>query len=321
MTTLNKIETDSVKGVFFEKISDFNSFIFSNPKKLNLDRYNTVSNYFGGNSFYGNEGNYSLNELKEKRKSTPVFVSRFDRYLSDFKGENPSLNFSVTEKRAKKIVYSSYPVGVFSFDRASIGLKKIYKIDLTNKFTSVSTKVDIEKGVKKTTTTTKNVYATFERSKADKAVDLYFCGGIHLYQDSSELFNQSILLSLLCDFYKRKKVATNIYIFVPSKNNDITYFACVKIKEAKDDFNPSLISFYSADASFFRCQGFLSLVKSYDTFNKKIPSGLGKAVNDINVFADCISIYRDKMKSKNEHFLVPNIKRDSDIRDFFDNLK
>ncbi len=267
-----------------------------------FDKYSVESQMTRNPNFYGTS---SFEEL-QKGVTTFKDPSLIERLLSQV---TDKLSAVTTDKiKAKKLKYNPNGMGMFSFDRAAIGmyrLKEFYspihsKVVDQSEVNTIKTnhylKSDnslVEKrweqqkdGRAKIRTATKNVFAYLPPAeKQSKAVELLiYCGGEALVKDDALLYS-GISAIVVAQLLEAAKIKTRINVVIGSfdKEKDRSFGSLIAVKNYDEKLDANLLALLSSDARFFRYEGFKGIVCSYDSFKAKCPPSLGSPISSSNL--------------------------------------
>lgn len=206
--------------------------------------------------------------------------------------------------KARKVKFNPNGLGVFVFDRASMGMyrlnefyspskNKVVAPELVRKTSlgyelisdgSVIQQRGEEKsdGKPKIRTTSKNVYAYFPKiNKERQAVELYISCGAHSKIKAEELLYSGISAIVVAELLEKAKIQTKISVVFGSSPDGYTknaYACLVPVKKYDEPLDKNILALLSSDPRFFRYEGFKGIVSIYDYFRKPVPPSLGRGM-------------------------------------------
>lgn len=212
--------------------------------------------------------------------------------------------------QVQKIKFNPYGLGLFSFDRAAMGmyrLKEYYSyfhnrsldksevnfstnpISLMENGTTVWHRWEEKPdGRPKIRTTSKKVYAYFPKSaKNRKSVELVMVAGGHSGITAEQLLYTGVSAIIVAQLLETARVKTKISILLgssPDQYSSTFYGSLIPAKHYDENLDINLLALLSSDPAFFRWDGFKALVASYDHFQRVIPDTFGMALTKERMF-------------------------------------
>jgi hypothetical protein len=204
----------------------------------------------------------------------------------------------------KKMRYNPYGLGMFSFDKAAMGMYRL------KEFYSPSNSSIVEKeqvdtsmqpfrflldsseviqrweqkpdGKLKIRTNSKNVYAYFPKvKKENRAAELFLCCGGSAARTADQMLYSGMSALIIAQLLEKAGVKTKISIVVgssPDNYQDTVYAAIVPVKNYDENLDINLIALLTSDPRFFRWDGFKGIIAAYDHFKRVIPFSFGSAM-------------------------------------------
>jgi len=270
--------------LFFDSVFAFNAFVddeIRNLSSANQSRWDfieesTDSQLQSGTDWYGTPTPKDVKELNEHRtflgmslvaKIQPKIKDKLTHYLQ-------YLNDSVLPK--PKMAYNDRGLGVFSFERAAMGMYKQFSVNtLTPLNTSVS-QMNIELRNKKVQTSVKSVYAYFkDKQMSYPSLQLYIMAGANAHVKGNDLLYVGLACTELVEFMELRGVSVEVNVMLGTFFKDQVTMGCVRVKRFQDKLDKNQLLLMSSDPRYFRFRGFKSLVAMSNYFGLTIPSGLG----------------------------------------------
>ena len=176
-----------------------------------------------------------------------------------------------------RLCYNDRGLGMFSFDRASLGLIHNTRLNTTTPLDQITTQLRIELGKLKVLTRIKKVYSYFK----DKAVSLpslrlYLMAGANARIAGDEMLYAGLACAELVGFVEQRGVATEVNVLLGTSFNKQVTLAVVTVKRFQDCLDKNQLLLISSDPRYFRFKGFKALIALSNCFNLKIPPGLGR---------------------------------------------
>lgn len=192
-----------------------------------------------------------------------------------------------------KMAYNDRSLGVFSFDRAAMGLYKTYPINLSSAIDSAISQLHIASGLKSPRTAVKKVYAYFENVPMDKPLmELYILAGAPAKIKGDNILYVGIACSILVEYLQERGVAVKVNILYGSEDRKRVYFADMILKKADQPLDLNQLLLLSSDPRYFRFKGFEKLISIYDYFKATIPEHFG--IMSQHMATDFVAQYNPK---------------------------
>jgi len=176
----------------------------------------------------------------------------------------------------RKLDYNDRNLGIFSFDRAMMGMYKLNNIDLSTSLSTQKSQIAVELGRTKPKTTVKKIFAYFsDQNKSADAVTIYqVCGGAANI-DGDNLLYTGIATSILVEYLEKRNIPVQVKGILASGVNGTYRGALVTLKSFQNKFDMNTFLLFTSDPRYFRCKGFLGLISTSNYMNFNIPSNLG----------------------------------------------
>jgi hypothetical protein len=292
----------------FNNLLDYHKWVnvsIGNISKKNRDllamfHKSTIDQYIRQNPNWFGEGT-SYSELVKgiTQYKDPQLIENIFNQIND------KVSTQTKDKiKARKVRFNPNGLGVFVFDRASMGmyrLKEFYSpslnqvvdeklvISTKNGYKLLSDSSHIEEryeqkenGDPKIRTTSKNVYAYFpKKNKEKQAVELFISCGGHVGIKADQLLYSGISAIVVAQLLEMARIQTKISIVFGSSPDGFeqSVYAClVPVKNYDETLDVNLLALLTSDPRFFRYEGFKGIIASYDYFNAKCPDSLGKGM-------------------------------------------
>ncbi len=283
-----KSESNSYHYLLFDSVGSFTAFVDAETEKLttaNAARWKSVlhqtqQHVEKGSDWYGTPPASSIPELEQHhsflgmqllKKLQPKIKNYLHPYLEH-------LNAHVIPK--PKIAYNDRGLGMFSFERAAMGLFRLGSINLKTPLERTTTQLHIELG--KTRTTTKKVYAFFKDKKtAYPSLQLYLMAGANANIKGNEMLYAGLACSELVEFLEARGVAVAVSVLMGTSFENRVVMGVVCVKRFQDKMDKNQLLLLSCDPRYFRFRGFKSLIALSNYFGYTIPSGLGKITTNM----------------------------------------
>lgn len=238
-------------------------------------------------------------------------------------------------------------LGVFSFDRAAMGLyrnKEWYSpkhnrvVDEREVYTKKSKSYLLEdkspveqrweqreNGKPKVRTTNKKVFAitTKNRSSLSQAVDIFLYAGSHAGTTSNQMLYTGISAILTAEILEQVGIKTRIRIVVGSTDGNDFYGTVIPVKDFGQVIDRNLVALLSSDSRFFRHAGFKGILASYEHFGAYLPSSYGSPAysDDLEGYIRNSNIFSDESAAGIKLFFGGQFNKNSVIADIKKKMK
>lgn len=249
--------------------------------------------WFGGTSY--SELKAGVTDYKKPELITKIYNQVSDTISADVRDQI----------KARKVKFNPFGLGVFSFDRAAMGMYRLneyYSPSLRKVvqqeevfhtgevFELISDRSAVIKrleerpdGKPKVRTTSKNVYSYFPPVHKDsKAVELYISCGGHVGIKAEEFLYSGISAIIVAQLLEKARIKTRISIVIGSSpdNYDKTAYACIiPVKNYDEALDLNLLALLTSDPRFFRYDGFKGVISTYNHFGAICPNTLGRGLD------------------------------------------
>ncbi len=270
--------------LLFDSVFAFNAFVDDEIKNLSSEnqlRWNfieesTDSQIRSGSDWYGTLKPKSVQELDEHRtflgmklinKIQPQIKEKLTQYLE-------YLNEAVLPK--PKMAYNDRGLGVFSFDRATMGMYQTFPVNTSSPMNTSVSQLHIELGNKQIRTSVKSVYAYFkDKQMSYPALQLYIMAGANAQVKGDDLLYVGLACAELVEFMELRGVSVEVNVLLGTSFDSQMILGCIRVKRFQDKLDKNQLLLMSSDPRYFRYRGFKSLVALSNYFGMTIPSGLG----------------------------------------------
>jgi hypothetical protein len=165
--------------------------------------------------------------------------------------------------KEKRVDYNARGLGVFSFDRAAMGLHK----------------VKLESGKVVARTNNKKVFAYFPKSNRPKpAVEIYLTAGGPARVDAKGLLYSALSGILVAEKLQKEGAKVKIHVLIGSKSGWEMCVAAIPVKDWSEQVDADLLALMTSDSGYYRHTGFRALIHIWDHFGKEVPDRLGEPV-------------------------------------------
>lgn len=268
----------------YDSIDSFHDFVNGRIKALSTKNRETWQNRLHaaqhrintGADFYGTPPPTHLDELENHdrflgmhllKALQPKIKKHLHRYLTH-----------VTQKLLPRprIAYTDKGTGMFSFDRAAIGLHRTHRIDTSSPIHTHISQLRIALEKYSYTTGVKKVYAYFkDQPIAYPTVRIYLKAGGNAKVKGDDLLYTGLGCSEVARFMEQHGIAVEVNVLVGSTFQHTTIMGIIPVKRFGDPLDHNLLLLLSSDPRYFRFRGFKALIAQADFFKLKIPESLG----------------------------------------------
>ena len=252
------------------------SLFLDNQQTLEMIAKNAKARVVKSSTWYGSPPPTSMKDLEEHRYFgkmelldviAPKIQKELDRYtnlVEDQLLKRPQLSAN------------SKGLGVFSFDRAMMGLYKLPLAKGSSALEKFLHQLKIELHQDKATTV-KNTHLYFENKSASKpTLTLTLLAGANANIQGDSLYYVGIAVALLTEYLESCHIGVAIDVLLGTSFGLHTIVSVIRVKrfEAPLDVNQLLV--LGSDPRYFRYNGFKGLIALADYCGLNIPNGLGK---------------------------------------------
>ena len=271
--------------LLFDGPGQFNAFVDRASQALNGHNFEvlkgvnatTQSHLNSRSEWYGLPVPTSIDELDRHDSFLGIELlkqikPKIARHLSEY------LRYLEADIMPKpKIGYNDRGLGLFSFDRAAMGLYPTGKIALDTPIEKTAAQLTIELGRDKLQTRIKKVYAFFEdKERTYPSIRLYLMAGANAQVEGNALLYVGLACAELVEFLEARGVAVEVNVLIGSAFRKQVCLACVRVKRFQDKTDKNLLLLLSSDPRYFRYRGFKALIALSNHFGFNIPKGLGR---------------------------------------------
>lgn len=207
----------------FDSVGSFHAFVDDEMKSLSAHNHEmmktinkgTQDEIEKGTEWYGTPAPKSIAELdnhisfmemhlmKEVQPKVKDHLSGYLRFLDNEVMPKPKLS------------YNDRGLGMFSFDRAAMGLYKNTRISTGTPIDMATTQLNIELGRKHTSTSVKKVFAWFENKQSSyPSLRLYIMAGANANIQGNQLLYVGLACGELIDFLEARGVAVEVNVLL-----------------------------------------------------------------------------------------------------------
>jgi hypothetical protein len=268
----------------FDSVMDYNVFVDHESERLsegnqhvwNTVRESTIREIQRNSDWYGMPKPNGIAELEDHKaflgmhlikKIQPKIRKHLEKYLQ----------YLDTEVMPKpKISYNDKGLGIFSFDRAAMGLFKSTKIQLSTPLDKTATQLNIEIGRTDLHTSMKDVYAYFEnRNTSRPSLRLYIMAGANAGTAGDKLLYIGLACAELVEFMEMRNVGVEVNVLLGSAYDGKVCMGVIRVKRFQDKLDKNQLLLMSSDPRYFRYRGFKALIAMSNRFGYVIDDGLG----------------------------------------------
>lgn len=273
---INYLDFDSV--VAFNEFVDKQLAMLSDPNRKTWAKKHIQAEQFlhTEKGWFGDPPPVSINELvkhdsfmgmKLLQKVRPRVQQHLEKYLRE-------LEENVLPK--PKVDYNDRGLGMFSFDRAAMGLYPMHRVNTRTPLDTTISQLNIELNRPDKGTTVKKVFAFFkDKDTSYPSMKLYLLAGANANVQGKEMLYVGVACAELITFLEARGIAVELNVLIGTRVDDVVNLGVVRVKryDSRADINQILLM--SSDPRYFRYRGFKALVALSDHFGHAIPPGLG----------------------------------------------
>jgi hypothetical protein len=268
----------------FDSVSDYNGFVDQEINRLSIQnkdvweetKESTERKIERDREWYGSPGPKQVSDLEEHKiflgmhlikKVQPKIKDKLEKYMR-------YLDSVVMPK--PKLAYNNKGLGIFSFDRAAMGLHRAPKINLSTPIDKTLTQLNIELGRDNLQTSMKDVYAYFQnRNTSNPSLRLYIMAGANAGVKGNDLLYVGLACAELVAFMEERNVGVEVNILLGSYDAGKVCMSIIRVKRFQDKLDKNQLLLMSSDPRYFRYRGFKGIIATYNRLGFVTPNGLG----------------------------------------------
>lgn len=284
--TKKSVEGYTIHYSFYTSVTSFHAFVDQQISKIRPHNakvfrgiHDWVSLQIKANSrMYGSPVPDNLEELNNHKafkgmhllkKIQPKITSKLHSFLGMVGSQTiakPKLTFKDTN------------LGVFSFDRASLGLQYRFPIIESKESPLKQTigKLKIALQVGNVRSSVKKVFADFEQKKGTyPALEIYVTAGGNAKIEGDALLYVGIACGELVDYMEARGIPVAVHVVIATSFSKQIITGIIQVKHFEDRLDKNQLLLLTSDPRYFRYRGFKALVSLGDYFGLDLPKGLG----------------------------------------------
>lgn len=181
-----------------------------------------------------------------------------------------------------KLDYNDRGLGIFSFDRAAMGLFRVQPTAADTAIQKNISQMKIELDRDNKSTIVKKVYAQIkDKSSSFPSLQLYITAGANAQVKGDQLLYIGLACAALVEFMELRGVAVEVNILFETFFNGYYPMAIVRLKRYEDPLDKNQLLLLSSDPRYYRYRGFKALIALSNYFGLTIPASLGSAKKGI----------------------------------------
>ena len=274
----------------FDRVTAFDAFVDAQITQLSSPNQKTWNHLVietdlelqKGTDWYGDPAPGSVRELDDHRTFSGMALlkqvqPKIKEHLRSFLD-----HLAAHVLPEPKVEYNDRGLGLFSFDRAAMGLYRLPRIDLHPPMASLNSQLRIELQQHPVTTSVKKVYAYFQHREVQRpSLRLYLMAGGNAHVAGNALLYTGLACAELVAFLERRAVPVEINVLYGNAYDGRHHLAVVRVKRFQDTLDVNQLLLMSSDPRYFRFRGFKALIALADAFGQTIPTHLGRLEPDM----------------------------------------
>ena len=270
--------------VFFDSVKQFDGFVDHEMTKLNAHNdqiwkevlVRAENRIISGSDWYGTPIPKSISELKNHDtflamhlldKLRPKIQQHLHKFLSQL---------NVQETLPPELAYNDKSLGIFSFDRAAMGLYHAIPINLNSPVDQINSQLHIALNKSRIQTSVKNVYAYFKEQPTQyPSLTLYLQAGGNQNIKGNDLLYVGLACAELVSYLEARQVPVSINVLIGSSVRNKVNIAIIKVKGFDSPLDLNQLLLLGSDPRYFRFRGFMGIISLSNYFNRNITKGLG----------------------------------------------
>jgi hypothetical protein len=268
----------------FDSVSDYNGFVDQEINRLSIQNKevwddtmtSTISKIQRNSEWYGSPSPKQISDLEEHKnflgmhlikKVQPKIKAHLEKYMR-------YLDSVIMPK--PKLAYNNKGLGIFSFDRAAMGLHRAPKINLSTPIDKTLTQLNIELGRDNLQTSMKDVYAYFQnKNTSSPSLRLYIMAGANALVKGDDLLYVGLACAELIEFMELRNVGVEVNVLLGSYDKGNVCMSVIRVKRFQDRLDKNQLLLMSSDPRYFRYRGFKGIIATYNRLGFVVPEGLG----------------------------------------------
>ena len=176
-----------------------------------------------------------------------------------------------------KLAYHDRGLGMFSFDRAAMGMYRSNPVDVSSPLSKTTSQLRIALGKTGLFTNVKKVYGYFQHKRTEyPAIQLYLLAGANAKVKGDQMLYVGLACGELVEFLEQRGVAVQVHVLVGTSFSNRVIMGVVRIKAFEQPLDKNQLLLLSSDPRYFRFRGFKALIALSDFFDLTIPKSLGR---------------------------------------------
>lgn len=206
--------------------------------------------------------------------------------------------------KVRKMDFNDRGMGLFSFDRAAMGLYRLKELycpslervvekeechESDGRYTLIIDGSEVLErweqmpdGRPKVRTTSKKVFAFFpRRNKEREAVEIYIACGGNSHLTAEQMLYSGLGAIVFAEILSKARIPTKITMAIGTSTDNwmSSLVSLIPVKNYDENLDSNLLATLSSDPRFFRFDGFRGIISTYDHFGKSCPWSLGACIN------------------------------------------
>jgi hypothetical protein len=274
-----KIKYAQINALVHESRRMYDAFVeeqsqkvsYNNKARLNTNLHRAETRY-GEIDRYGEPQAKSPKDIIEHTKFLAMDkYAEIKREVSKVLRKAEQLN-QINNVPKKKTEYNDLGLGVFTFSRAAMSLRKLYKGGVP---------VLLPNGKHKIVSDVRKVYAYRPVVNQEKdSVKLYILSGGAISLNADEMIYTGMGAVIIAEYLVENGYDVEINAVLMNRDDDYNQYGhVIKLKSYENDINVNDLLLTTASPRWYRFTGFKGIITSFDFFNRNCPSGLGSPMD------------------------------------------
>lgn len=168
-------------------------------------------------------------------------------------------------------------LGVFSFERAAMGLYRIQPTIAHPPLQGLLTQLRIATDTGNKATSIRSTFLHFEnQTNSPPSLDLYVLAGGNAHLEGDELLWVGLACGVLTEFMQERHIPVQVHVLLGTYFEKEFYGASIRIKSFTQTLDVNQLLLLSSDPRYFRYRGFQALITLTDYLEAQIPKNLGQ---------------------------------------------
>lgn len=236
----------------------------------------------GGSGWYGHPPPQTIKDLEDHSSFLGMSLigevrDRMNRHFAKYLRH---LEENVMPK--PQMAYNSRGLGVFSFDRAAMGLYPAPRVNMSSPLEAITSQLKVELNKDDVLTRTQEVFCHFEnRNNSYPSIRLFVGNGANAWVNGDSLLYIGLACAELVRFLEDRGVPVEVNVLHGTLLDRKVLLGVIRVKRFDETLDKNQLLLLSSDPRWYRFHGFKALIALADSFKIDISWGLGSDEEDM----------------------------------------